>query len=92
MKVAGVPRHMSVHCGGVIITDRKLENHAVIEKAAKGVPVIQWEKDQTEMAGLVKIDILGNRSLAVIRDALQAIKLNYNVAIDYKHLNPIEDD
>ncbi len=91
MKVAGVPRHMSVHCGGVIITDRKLENHAVIEKATKGVPVIQWEKDQTEMAGLVKIDILGNRSLAVIRDALQAIKLNYNVAINYKYLNAIED-
>ena len=37
------------------------------------MPVIQWEKDQTEDAGLVKIDLLGNRSLAVIRDTITAI-------------------
>ena len=43
----------------------------------KGLPVIQWEKDQTEDAGLVKIDLLGNRSLAVIRDALAAIAHTY---------------
>ena len=35
--------------------------------------MIQWEKDQTEEAGLVKIDLLGNRSLAVIRDAIAAV-------------------
>jgi len=37
------------------------------------VPIIQWEKDGAEEAGLVKIDILGNRSLGVIRDCLQAV-------------------
>ena len=53
------------------------------------MPVIQWEKDQTEDAGLVKIDLLGNRSLAVIRDALAAIKQNTGRAIDYATWDPL---
>ncbi len=61
-----------------------------VEIAAKGVPVIQWEKDQTEEAGLVKIDLLGNRSLAVIRDALAAIQRNTGRKIDYATWDPID--
>jgi error-prone DNA polymerase len=41
-----------------------------VERAPKGVPIIQWEKDGAEDGGLVKIDLLGNRSLGVIRDAM----------------------
>ena len=44
------------------------------ERAAKGVPIIQWEKDGAEEAGLVKIDLLGNRSLGVIRDAIHQVR------------------
>jgi error-prone DNA polymerase len=62
-----------------------------VQRSAKGINIIQWEKDQTETAGLVKIDLLGNRSLAVIRDALAAIERNTGKAIDYASLNPIDD-
>ena len=55
------------------------------------MPVIQWEKDQTEEAGLVKIDLLGNRSLAVIRDALAAIERNTGKKFDYATWDPLED-
>jgi DNA polymerase-3 subunit alpha/error-prone DNA polymerase len=44
-----------------------------VQRAAKGVPIIQWEKDGAEEAGLVKIDLLGNRSLGVIRDTLAQV-------------------
>ncbi|MEO7863505.1 MAG: OB-fold nucleic acid binding domain-containing protein [Nitrospirales bacterium] len=53
--------------------------------------MIQWEKDQAEEAGLVKIDLLGNRSLAVIRDALASIKVNTGLAIDYATWDAISD-
>ncbi|MGD9236892.1 MAG: DNA polymerase III subunit alpha [Desulfobacterales bacterium] len=66
----GTPRYMSVHPGGVVITPRPIDEYVPVERAPKGVPIIQWEKDATEDAGLVKIDLLGNRSLGVIRDAL----------------------
>ena len=72
----GAPRYLSVHAGGVVITPEPIETYVPIQRAAKGVPILQWEKDGTEEAGLVKIDLLGNRSLGVIRDALADIREN----------------
>src|SRR6185295_3011233 len=57
----------------------------------KGVPIVQWEKDQVEEFGLVKMDLLGNRSLAVIRDAIQAVARNTGTVIDERAWNPIDD-
>ena len=90
-RLTGIPRHLSVHCGGVVITPDALPERVPIEQAPKGVPIIQWEKDITEAAGLVKIDLLGNRSLAVVRDALASIEANYGPHISYAQLNPLED-
>jgi DNA-directed DNA polymerase III PolC len=73
-QLVGAPRHLSVHPGGVVITPAPLSDYVPVERAAKGVPIIQWEKDATELAGLVKIDLLGNRSLAVVRDAIGAVR------------------
>ncbi len=72
-KLIGVPRYLSVHPGGVVITPKPISNYVPVERATKGVPIIQWEKDGTEEAGLVKIDLLGNRSLGVIRDSIAAV-------------------
>jgi len=74
--LVGLPRYLSVHPGGVVITPQPVRNFVPVERAAKGVPIIQWEKDGTETAGLVKIDLLGNRSLGVIRDAIANVKRN----------------
>ncbi|HEX5545584.1 MAG TPA: DNA polymerase III subunit alpha, partial [Nitrospira sp.] len=84
-------RHLSTHCGGVVIVPEEIRRYVPIEVTAKGLPVIQWEKDQTEDAGLVKIDILGNRSLAVIRDALAAIAEHTGRTIDYDTWDPLND-
>ena len=72
-RLNGIPRHLSVHCGGTIIVPDQVRRYVPVQRAAKGVQIIQWEKDQAEAAGLVKIDLLGNRSLAVIRDTLAEI-------------------
>lgn len=91
LQIEGCLRHLSVHCGGVVVTPGPIEQYAPVEWATKGVPVIQWEKDQTEMVGLVKIDLLGNRSLAVVRDALNAANKNYEKSYDYRTFNPLHD-
>ena len=90
-RIEGVLRHLSVHCGGVVITPERIDKYVPIEMATKGVPVIQWEKDQAEEGGLVKIDLLGNRSLAVVRDALESVNHNYDKTYDYRTFNPLED-
>jgi len=91
VKLDGYPRNLSVHCGGVVIVPGRMDAHVPVERAPKGVQIIQWEKDQAEDAGLVKIDLLGNRSLAVIRDALAAVKENCGMAIDYDTWDPTTD-
>ena len=90
-RLEGHPRHLSVHCGGVVIVPGGITDHVPVEPSAKGVPIIQWEKDATEEAGLVKMDLLGNRSIAVIRDALAAVKAHYGVDIPWERFNPLED-
>ena len=75
-RLIGIPRHISVHPGGVVITPEPIDGYVPVEIAPKGVPIIQWEKDSTETAGLVKIDLLGNRSLGVIRDAVANVQAN----------------
>jgi DNA polymerase III alpha subunit len=69
----------------------EIRRHCPVEISASGLQVLQWEKDSVEDAGLVKIDILGNRSLGVIRDALGMVEKNYGRRIEYAQLNPIND-
>ena len=90
-RLRGQLRHLSLHCGGLVVVPDELRRYVPVEVSAKGLPVIQWEKEQAEAAGLVKIDILGNRSLAVIRDALEAIRKNTGRDIDYASWQPLAD-
>lgn len=88
--LVGLPRYLSVHPGGVVITPTAVADYVPVERSAKGVRIIQWEKDGTQQAGLVKIDLLGNRSLGVIRDAVENVRHN-GVALAEHHWAP-EDD
>ena len=89
-RLIGLPRGMATHCGGIIITPSPIYNIAPVQYSAKGFPIIQWEKDGAEDMGLVKIDLLGNRSLAVIRDAITNIKIQ-GIPFDEHHWDPIND-
>ncbi len=90
-RLENLPRHPAVHCGGIILAPERITRHVPVQRSRKGVRIIQWEKDQSEAAGLVKIDLLGNRSLAVIRDALRAVERNTGRRIDYANFNPLHD-
>jgi error-prone DNA polymerase len=99
--IVGLPRNLSLHPGGVVIVPDVLTNYVPVEYAATeidtgegvtSVPTIQFEKDGTEDAGLVKIDLLGNRSLAVIRDAIAAVREHEGVTIDYTTSAPVADE
>ncbi len=97
--VAGMHLHDGLHCGGLIITPEPIRDLVPVHPAAKlidtatrrweepafePVPAIAWEKNGAEAMGLVKIDLLGNRSLAVIRDCLQ------DLAAEGRGINELE--
>ena len=72
-RVLGLPHTISVHPGGVVIAPGRLDRHAPIQTAPKGVPIVQYDKRGVKAVGLVKIDLLGNRSLSTIRAACDLI-------------------
>ena len=89
-KLEGLPRGLSMHCGGLVITPDPIYRYAPIEKSAEGFPLLAWEKEGSESAGFVKIDLLGNRSLAVIRDTLKNLE-EQGIFIDRNLWQPIDD-
>ncbi|MBW1907983.1 MAG: DNA polymerase III subunit alpha [Deltaproteobacteria bacterium] len=91
VRLEGHFNHLSTHCGGLVVVPDEIRRYCPVEISANGVQVLQWEKDSVEDGGLVKIDILGNRTLGVIRDALALVETNYGRRIDYARLNPLND-
>jgi DNA-directed DNA polymerase III PolC len=69
----GRPHHLSVHPGGVVVTPDPAEDYVPLQRAPKGVIITQFEKDAAEAIGLVKIDLLGNRALSTVDEALRIV-------------------
>ncbi len=89
--LATLPRHLSVHPGGVVVADRDLATIVPLERAAKGIVVTQYDKRPVEAMGLLKIDLLGNRTLSVLADACSSIRASGREPPDLSAL-PGEDD
>ncbi len=89
-RLVGLPRNIGVHSGGVIIVPDRLSDHVPLEKSGGGIKVTAWDKEGVEAAGLVKIDLLGNRSLAVVRDTLSNLREN-GIVIDELAWQPADD-
>ncbi len=75
-QLIGFPRHLSIHAGGVVISPEPITNWTGLEMAAKGFVVTQYDMYSTEDLGLVKIDLLSQRALGVLKDACQNIEQN----------------
>jgi DNA-directed DNA polymerase III PolC len=69
-RVQGFPRHLGIHCGGLVIAPGPLGDAVPLQRAPKGVVVTQYEMDAVERVGLVKMDLLGNRGLTIAQDCM----------------------
>ncbi len=76
------PRHLSVHVGGIVISREPLTDVTPLQEATKGIVITQLDAEPIEALGLVKIDLLGQRSLSIIADVVALVKRNYGVDID----------
>ncbi len=82
------PRHRGIHVGGFVLTDEPLSTVVPIEPAAMDErTVIQWEKDDLDPVGLVKIDLLGLGMLTVLQDCLKYIRATRGVSLDLGQLD-----
>jgi len=90
-EIQGYPRHLSIHVGGMCITASPLNEIVPLERATMpGRVVIQWNKDNVEDAGLIKIDLLSLRTLSAIDECLGWIRETDGVDVDLDSL-PLDD-
>ncbi|HZK67518.1 MAG TPA: DNA polymerase III subunit alpha, partial [Chloroflexota bacterium] len=90
-QIEGFPRHLSIHVGGMLITSTPLVEIAPIQPSAMpGRMVVQFNKDDVEDMGLIKMDLLGLRTLSVVHDALEMIRHGLGVALDLDRI-PLDD-
>lgn len=78
----GMPRHASTHAAGVVISKKSIDEYVPLYLSDKGVST-QFTMTTIEELGLLKMDFLGLRNLTVIRDALEMIRENHGVSIDF---------
>ena len=84
----GAPRHRGIHVGGFVLTAEPLHTVVPIEPASmEDRTVIQWEKDDLDPVGLVKIDLLGLGILTVLQDCLAMVRRTRGVTIDLDQLD-----
>src|SRR3974390_89481 len=77
----GFPRHLSQHVGGFVITRSRLDEVVPIENAAmEERTVIEWDKDDLEALGLLKVDVLGLGMLSCLRRAFVLLQSHYGVS------------
>lgn len=86
----GLPRHVSTHAAGVVISDQNLLNLIPLQAGSEGILLTQYTMNDVEAVGLLKVDFLGLRNLSIIDETLQAIKQTTGKTVSQKEI-PLDD-
>jgi error-prone DNA polymerase len=90
-EIAGLPRHISQHPGGMVISSRPLVELVPVQPAAMaGRQMCQWDKDSCADAGFLKIDLLGLGMLSAVEDCVEQIAKLHGEPIDLSRI-PLDD-
>ena len=88
----GVPNYLGIHAGGIIISEKSLYNYTGMQMPPKGFPIVQWDMHVAEDIGFYKFDILSQRGLGHIKEAVQIIKKNQGVEVDIHQVEKFQED
>jgi error-prone DNA polymerase len=90
-EIAGLPRHISQHPGGMVISTRPLVELVPVQPAAMaGRQICQWDKDSCSDAGFMKIDLLGLGMLSAVEDCVDRIAAARGEMVDLSRI-PLDD-
>src|SRR5437764_4591102 len=90
-EIAGLPRHISQHPGGMVISSRPLVELVPVQPAAMaGRQMCQWDKDSCADAGFLKIDLLGLGMLSAVEECVDLIAQTHGEQIDLSRV-PLDD-
>lgn len=91
-KISGFPNYLSIHAGGIIISEKPLHYYTALQMMPKGFPIVHFDMHHAEDMGFHKLDILSQRGLGHIKDSVALIRKNKGIDIDIHHIPHIKED
>lgn len=91
-RMEGFPNYLSIHAGGILISEEPLAYSTALQMMPKGFPITQFDMHHAEDWGYHKFDILSQRGLGHIKDAVELIKKNQGKAVDIRDTERIKND
>ncbi|MBC6993091.1 DNA polymerase III subunit alpha [Neolewinella lacunae] len=90
--IIGLPNHLSIHAGGIVITEKPIHYYTAQRLMPKGFPVAHCDMYHAEDLGLHKYDVLSQRGLGHLKSAVHLIRRNQGKAVDLYDLDRIKTD
>jgi len=90
--MVGFPNQRSIHAGGILISEDPITCYTALDLPPKGFPTTQWDMYVAEDIGFEKLDILSQRGIGHINDAVELIKKNRNIEIDIHQIEKFKND
>jgi DNA-directed DNA polymerase III PolC len=88
----GMPNQRSIHAGGILISEEPLTYYTALDLPPKGMPTVQWDMYEAEAIGLDKYDILSQRGIGHIREAVQLVLTNKKERVDIHDFKSFKED
>ncbi|HHZ17433.1 MAG TPA: DNA polymerase III subunit alpha [Peptococcaceae bacterium] len=86
----GMPRHSGIHAAGIVISEEPLDHYLPLQRTSEGLVCTQFAKETVEEIGLLKMDLLGLRTLTVINNTVALVQQSQGKAIDLGSI-PLDD-
>ncbi|MBK8388076.1 MAG: DNA polymerase III subunit alpha [Saprospiraceae bacterium] len=90
--IEGLPNYLSIHAGGILISERPLNYHTALLLMPKGFPIVHFDMYGAEDLQFHKYDVLSQRGLGHIKDTVKLVKENQGKAIDIHNVSAIKED
>ncbi len=91
-KLMGFPHQRSIHAGGILVSEKPLSNYTALDLPPKGFPTTQWDMYVAETLGFEKLDILSQRGIGHIQEAVELIRKNTGTEIDIHQTERFKKD
>ncbi len=90
--MAGFPNQRSIHAGGILISEEPITCYTALDLPPKGLPTTQWDMYVAESIGFEKLDILSQRGIGHINDAVELVRKNQGISIDIHRVEKFKTD
>ena len=90
--IAGFPSNLSIHSSGIIISEKPIHYYSATYLPPKNYPTVHFDMQVAEDIGLYKYDVLSQRGLGKIKDAVEFVEKNHGIKVDIHAMKVIKND